>query len=66
MLGVLLEVADGLVIVDAILDTLMLVVPGPALALASDEDELLGSGGGFMDENVCKVDWSPYINVEVQ
>lgn len=66
MLGVLLDVADVLVVLDTILDTLTPVVPGPALALASDEDELLGTGGGFMEENVCKVDWAPYITVEVQ
>ena len=66
MLGVLLDVAGVLVVLDTILDTLTLVMPGPALTLVSDEDELPGSGGGFMEENVCKVDWAPYITVEVQ
>ena len=69
MLGVLVNVAaDVLTVLDTISETLTLVMPGLALALAlaSDDDRPLGGGGGFMEENVCKVDCAPYITVEVQ
>ena len=66
MLGVLLDVAEVLVMLDTILDTSTFVVSGSTLALPSNEDELLETGGGFMEENVYKVDWAPYITVEVQ
>ena len=62
ILGEVLSVVDGLVPVvpeATVSVAVVLVVIGPVLKVALDEEELPGGGGVFIEEKVRKVDWPP-------
>ena len=62
ILGEVLSVVDGLVLVvpeATVSVAVVLVVIGPVLKVALDEEELPGGEGVFIEEKVCKVDWPP-------